>query len=217
MSDQPIKIQRSRLSRGAMYSINSENISDFRVSIRSKIDEIISQSDLKLETLPKDVQDAFIELVLDTVIDHFEGTQNKIVQPDQPDSADMTKVSTKTHDEREETIWKGSPLLSLTEHYQVTNERVRVITGFWNKNFEEVDLIFIQDIKQSRSFAQRLMNRGDIVIFNSDPNHSKIQLKNVWQSEKVHENLRHAMLQARKRHGLTYFTERKIGAPNNSL
>ncbi|NIP27538.1 MAG: PH domain-containing protein, partial [Phycisphaerae bacterium] len=81
------------------------------------------------------------------------------------------------HDE-EEILWEGRPFLSVSTHYIITTQRVRIIQGLLGKDREDIELIRIQDIDQSQSLRERLLNLGDITIRGHDTSHPKAVLNN---------------------------------------
>jgi hypothetical protein len=107
----------------------------------------------------------------------------------------------------EQTLWEGRPLLSLTEYYIVTNERVRIVSGLLGKQYEDIELIRLQDVDFSQRFGERMMNIGDIALRSADASHPEITLRNVRDPAQVHETIRRAMLDARKRYRVGFRDE----------
>ena len=75
------------------------------------------------------------------------------------------------------------------------------------KDREDIELVRVQDIDQSQSISERLLNIGDIHLRSHDRSHPETVLRNVKGPQEVHEILRRAVLDARKRHKLTYREE----------
>ena len=59
--------------------------------------------------------------------------------------------------------------------------------------------IRIQDLDRTQGIGERMMDIGDIHILSADPSKPKLVLQNVAEPDKVHEILRRAMLEARKK------------------
>jgi hypothetical protein len=120
-------------------------------------------------------------------------------------SVDIPVAPTKT--DEEEILWQGRPFLSLVTEYIITNERVRVFEGLVGKDREDIELIRIQDMDQTQTVKERLLNLGDIHLRSHDPSDPEIVLRNVKDPQTVHEILRRAVLDSRKKYGLYYREE----------
>lgn len=107
----------------------------------------------------------------------------------------------------EELLWEGRPFLSVTVHYMITNQRIRIARGFLGRTFQNVELIRVQDIDHRQSLGERMINRGDIEIRSHDPNSPIVVLENVGSPEDVYEILRRAVRQARQDQGLSFQEE----------
>ena len=118
-----------------------------------------------------------------------------------------TLMSKEDDEYGEDTLWEGRPFLSVSTHYIITSERVRIIQGLLGKDREDIELIRIQDIDQKQTLRERVLNLGDIIIRGQDTSHPKAILNNISDPQEVHELLRRAILAARKRYGLTYREE----------
>lgn len=94
-----------------------------------------------------------------------------------------------------ETVWssrKRSTFLGLPfsfTKYSLTEEKILLDTGFFNKREEEVRLYRILDLSLSRSFAQRLSGLGTIVCKTSDKTLPVLEIKNIKKSKDVKEML----------------------------
>lgn len=104
----------------------------------------------------------------------------------------------------EELLWEGRPFLSISTHYTITTERVRIVKGLLSKDREDIELVRIQDIDQTQGLGERLINVGDITIQSHDPSHPSVVLDNIANVQEVHEILRKAVLAARKRYNFHY-------------
>jgi hypothetical protein len=70
-----------------------------------------------------------------------------------------------------------------------------------------VELVRVQDIDQKQNVTERVMNIGDIYVRSHDPSKPEVVLRNIKDPLEVHEILRRAVLEARKRHRLSYREE----------
>lgn len=170
--------------------------------VKATVWKALAQADVDLSTLSKEDQEALVEIVTNAAlmaIDKEIGEELSINRE--------TLISKETDDHDEETIWEGRPFLSVSTQYIITNQRVRIIQGLLGKEREDIELIRIQDIDQSQTLRERLLNLGDISIRGHDTSSPKAILNNVSNPQEVHELLRRAILDARKRYGLSYREE----------
>ncbi len=107
----------------------------------------------------------------------------------------------------EQILWEGRPFLSLRERYVVTNERVRIITGLVGRNTEDIEFIRLKDVDHTQGVSERMLNLGDIQLRSADPSRPLAVLRNVTDPEQVHEIIRRAMLDARKRYPFVFEQE----------
>ncbi len=169
--------------------------------LRSAIWKAVAQSDINFGDMPKGDRDKLVELVITTAL----------VELDDELGRSLSETSSAKEEEanvgEEKVIWEGRPFLSISERYQITTERIRITRGLLAKEREDVELVRVQDIDQKQTFRERLISVGDISIRSHDRSHPLVILNNVRDPEAVHETLRKAVLEARKRHGLTYREE----------
>lgn len=93
------------------------------------------------------------------------------------------------------TIWKQRKRItffalpfSFTK-YSLTEEKLLVETGFFNKQEEEVRLYRILDLSLKRSLAQRLFGLGTIICKTSDKTLPVLELKNIKKSKALKEQI----------------------------
>lgn len=176
--------------------------SEAQSRVKASVWKALAQADIDLSTLPRTEQEALVEIVtnaalleIDKEIGEELNINRKTLIPEQPGAHD------------EEILWEGRPFLSVSTQYIITSQRVRIVQGLLGKDREDIELIRIQDIDQSQSLRERLLNLGDIVIRGHDASHPKAILNNISDPQAVHELLRKAILIARKKYGLTYREE----------
>lgn len=73
--------------------------------------------------------------------------------------------------------------------YSLTNEKLTITTGFFNKHEEEVRLYRIMDISLNRTFGQRLFRLGTIHVVSADKSTPEFDIKSVKDSERIKDML----------------------------
>lgn len=105
---------------------------------------------------------------------------------------------------QETLLWRGRPYLTLGTVYELTSQRLRVLTGLLTNNVDEIELIRVHDTEVKQHIGERLLNVGDIHIFADDNTSPELILNNVQNPIEVREVIRKAVLEERARRGLTY-------------
>ncbi len=171
-------------------------VAEAKARITTRIWQSIAQSGISVAAIPQDQLDTLVNSIADGVLvaldeaftDAGLSTRQEIAQSLAPAA-----------DSEEKILWEGRPFLSLVTYYQITSERVRIIRGLLSKDRDDIELVRIQDIDLEQSLGERALNVGDIIIHSSDQSLSQVELRNVLDPQAVHETLRRAMLNARKR------------------
>ncbi|MBK9713526.1 MAG: PH domain-containing protein [Kouleothrix sp.] len=175
------------------------SIDQHRAMLTGRIWQSIAQSGVDLSSLAREQQERLVGAIADGVLVGVDDLLGQIAPAAPPaDAADPEDPSA------ERTLWEGRPFLSLTERYTVTSERVRIQRGLLGKDFEEIELIRLQDIDRGQSAGERLLNIGDISLRSADPSKPTAVLRNVGSPDEVHEIIRRAWLEARKRYGFQF-------------
>lgn len=172
------------------------SIDKIRAQVISSIWQAIAQSGVDLSTVPQDQQEKLVGKVADSVM----VTMDSILDENSKEKPEVQELD--STDER--MLWEGRPFLSLVESYQLTTERLKIITGLVSRHVENFELIRIQDIDLKQGMSERILNIGDITIRGHDASDPVVVLRNVSKPEGVYETLRKAWLEARKRHGLQF-------------
>jgi uncharacterized membrane protein YdbT with pleckstrin-like domain len=86
--------------------------------------------------------------------------------------------------------------------YVVTTQRVRVISGLFSKNIQEIELFRVKDTMANQSFYLRLFGLGTITIISGDERHPRIVLSGVPQAIELREKLRQEVMTLRQRFGV---------------
>jgi hypothetical protein len=176
------------------------SIEQTRANLIGKIWQSIAQSGVDLSTIPRDQVEKLVGSITDGVLltvndllgdaDPHRATEAGVAETDAPATAATP----------EQTLWEGRPFLSLTEHYAVTTERVRITKGLLGKDREDIELIRLQDIDHTQRMSERIINIGDITLRSADASHPEVVLRNIPDPAQVHETIRRAMLDARQRY-----------------
>jgi hypothetical protein len=170
------------------------SIDQTRAAITGRIWQAIAQSGVDTSPIPKDQLDKLVGAIADSVLHAVNEMLDDVGAPaPAAESGAATPAG-------EQVLWEGRPFLSLTEHYRVTTERVRVTKGLLGRDREDIELFRIQDIDHSQGITERMLNIGDITLRSADASQPEVVLRNIPNPEQVHEIIRRAMLDARQRH-----------------
>ncbi len=172
------------------------NVQDAKSRVVARIWQSVAQSGVSVSAIPKDQLDTLVDSITDGVLLAVdEALDDAGVAARQGAAASLAETAT----EGEKMLWEGRPFLSLVASYQITSERVRLIHGMFGKDRDDIELTRIQDLSLTQGLTERALNIGDIVIDSADPSTPQTELRNVTNPQQVHEILRRAMLEARKR------------------
>jgi membrane protein YdbS with pleckstrin-like domain len=86
--------------------------------------------------------------------------------------------------------------------YVVTTQRVRVISGIFSKDIQEIELFRVKDTQANQSFFLRLFGLGTITILSGDERNPRIVLSGVPQAIELREKLREEVMTLRQRFGV---------------
>jgi len=95
-------------------------------------------------------------------------------------------------------IWCGLPWTFTI--YELTDNRLFIERGFFNKQYDEVRLYRILDVGLSRSLIQRMFGLGTIRVQSSDKSMNDFELKNIKKSQDVIEVLSKQVEEERMSH-----------------
>jgi len=177
------------------------SLDQYRSKINSSVWKGFAQSGVDLSQFAPEKQSLLANAISDQVLlavndmlDDLPGSQTaNTAVPDLQD--------------KEVVLWKGKPFLSFVESYIITSERIRISTGLLGKEYENYELIRIQDMEVSQNLSERVIKVGDIHITGADPSSPKITLRNIPDPNAVYELLRKAWLAARRKYGLMFREE----------
>lgn len=170
------------------------SIEETREKVRTRVWQSIASSGVSVSAIPKDQLDTLVNAIVDGVLVAIDKEFEDAGLPAYQAANEAAPVP-----EGEKVLWEGRPFLSLTTHYRITSERVRAQYGLLGRDFDDIELIRIQDLDRTQGIGERMLAIGDIHILSADPSKPKLTLANVPDPDKVHEILRRAMLEARKK------------------
>jgi hypothetical protein len=182
------------------------SLKETQESIKAHVWQAIAQSELDVSGLDKETLESLVNLVTEAALIDADNEMGKSLASVGQASGQKSAEHI-LDDDKEDILWEGRPFLSISLHYTITDERIRITEGVLGKARENIELIRIQDVDFTQALGERLLNLGDINIRSHDPSHPAAQLKNVKDPEAVYEILRRAILKARKRHNLMYREE----------
>lgn len=169
-------------------------VTEAKQRILNRIWQSIATSGVPVSAIPKDQLDTLVDAIADGVLVAIDQEFQDAGLPARDLAAEAAPIA-----EGEKVLWEGRPFLSLTTFYRVTSERVRVQHGLLGRDYDDIELIRIQDLDRTQGISERMLDIGDVHIMSSDPSKPKLILSNVSEPDKVHEIVRRAMLEARKR------------------
>ena len=97
-------------------------------------------------------------------------------------------------------VWKAI-VVSRTD-YSITTQRLRCETGVFNRDLEEIELYRIKDTKLLRSFLQRLLRRGTVIVLSSDESLPTLVIPWIKDAHEVREMIRQNVEKVRKARGV---------------
>jgi len=86
--------------------------------------------------------------------------------------------------------------------YIITTQRVRVISGLFSKEVQEIELFRVKDTAARQAFLQRLLGLGTITVLSGDEGHPRLVLDGVPRALEMRERLRQEVLTLRQRFGV---------------
>jgi hypothetical protein len=168
-----------------------------KTRLAGRVWQSIAQSGVNVSAIPRDQLEKLVQTVSDGVLQEFDAMLGEM---DLQGDAAASQDSASQAPGGETVLWEGRPFLSLRHHYIVTDQRVRIITGLLGRETDDIELIRIKDVDHTQGITERMLNIGDIQLRSADSSRPNATLNNVTEPEKVHEIIRRAVLEARKRY-----------------
>jgi hypothetical protein len=173
------------------------SIEQYRAKVKSGVWQAIAQSKVNLSSVPADEQNKLVEGISDQVLIAV----NELIE--EQAAVQLQKPPVDLGDD-EQILWEGKPFLSLVEYYVLTSDRIKISKGLLGKNYENYELIRVQDIDVSQVFGERILGIGDVTVTGADPSQPTVVLRNIKDPQAVYEIMRKAWLAARKKYGLIF-------------
>jgi membrane protein YdbS with pleckstrin-like domain len=86
--------------------------------------------------------------------------------------------------------------------YVITTQRVRVLSGLFSKDVNEIELFRVKDTAARQSFLLRLFGLGTITVLSGDEGHPRLVLDGVPGAIDMRERLRQEVMTLRQRFGV---------------
>ncbi|MBI1879292.1 MAG: PH domain-containing protein [Chloroflexi bacterium] len=180
------------------------SLPEMRAKVKAGIWQAIAQSGVDMSSLPQGDMDRLIGAITEGVLKEMD---DFLSQASGQPAAVAKGSADDDDDEAEKVLWEGRPFLSLSVHYRITSERVRITEGMLGKDREDIELVRVQDIDLTQGLTERMLGIGDIHIRSHDKSNPSVTLNNVSNPTEVHEILRRAMLKARKKYNVSFREE----------
>jgi hypothetical protein len=98
-------------------------------------------------------------------------------------------------------------LKSVSIHYQITNQRIKLERGLLSKVQESLELFRVDHFELRRPLGMRLVGQGSLRLFSSDAELSNFYIYGIPDLEELADTLRTCQLRERSRRGLTTFVK----------
>lgn len=98
-------------------------------------------------------------------------------------------------------------LKSVSIHYQITSQRIKLERGLLSKLQESLELFRIDHIEVHKPIGMRLLGQGSLHLFSSDAELQSFYIYGVPNLEALADTLRNCQLRERGRRGLTTFVK----------
>ena len=177
-----------------------------RDRVVARIRQSFKQSGVDLAALTASQEDRLVNTIADNMLLEFDSMLDEVVLKQAETETQKTlSADDDTHDRHEEQVlWEDRPLLSISERYVLTSDRIRLFRGLLSRQVENVELVRLQDVDYHQGVTERLLNIGDIQLHSADASDPVVVLSNVKDPETVHATIRRAWLDARKRYGVVF-------------
>jgi membrane protein YdbS with pleckstrin-like domain len=96
--------------------------------------------------------------------------------------------------------WRNLRLRSI--EYVVTTQRVRVVSGLFSKDIQEIELFRVKDTMVRQGFVQRLFGLGTITVLSGDARNPTLVLQGLPHAIELRERLRQEVMTLRQRYGV---------------
>lgn len=98
-------------------------------------------------------------------------------------------------------------LRSLSTHYEITTQRIKLERGLLSKVQESLELFRVDHFELRKPLGMRLLRQASLHLFSSDAELEKFWIYGVPNLESLANTLRNCQLRERARRGLTTFVK----------
>jgi hypothetical protein len=172
------------------------SVEETRTRIVGRVWRAVGQAGLDAVNVPQQQMEHFVNVVADEMMLEL----NSVLDASVPEDSTAAGGDQSMLASDEKLLWEGRPFLALNTRYVVTSERVRIISGLLAKDREDIELIRVRDVDHHQGVSERVLNIGDIYLHTADVSKPDVTLYNVTDPIAVHELIRRAVLEARKRY-----------------
>ena len=176
------------------------DIEQQRALIAGRMWQAIAQSGVELSAIPREQLAVLVAAMTEGVLAGVDAALDPIrTDANQALGSCSEATSSGSGDAEEKVLWAGRPFLSVIDHIEVTDQRIRISHGLFNVSHENIDLARVKDVDYTQNVAERMVNVGDITITSADSTEPVAVLRNVAHPEQLHDIIRRAALEARQR------------------
>lgn len=174
--------------------------------VQARFWQSLAKSGVQIQSVPENELNALLEAVIASIVAGVEaglGAPSKVAQPSAASAVEPAGP------EEERSLWEGKPHVSAGKgavgvRYELTNQRLKAISGVMGRKVEEIELIRVKDVKVSQGLAERGLGIGNVTVISTDPSTPEIVLKKIADPQKFKELIRQAAREEKQRQGLTY-------------
>jgi hypothetical protein len=183
---------------------------DVRKAVTAQFYQSLSESGVQITAIPQNQLQAVVNALADGVfaaiaaVEAQTDTLTNNVAGATRAAAPQSSTAPNVGNYAETLLWRGRPYLTLGTVYELTSQRLRILSGIFGNSVEEIELIRVHDTQVKQHLGERMLNVGDIHIFSDDNTTPELVLNNVQNPIEVRELVRKAVLEERSRRGLTY-------------
>jgi membrane protein YdbS with pleckstrin-like domain len=102
-------------------------------------------------------------------------------------------------------IWMYFYIKSLSIHYRITTQRIKLERGMLSKVQESLELFRVDHFELRKPLGMRLLGQASLHLFSSDAELESFSIYGIPNLESLAEALRDCQLRERARRGLTTF------------
>ncbi len=185
------------------------SVDQTKAAIEKRIWQAIASSGVNLSAIATADLEKLVDQITGAVLLEFDdllGTASAIPEVQgAPENA--AKAAIMDVPAGEQILWEGRPFLSLVERYAITDERVRILTGLVGREHEDIELARVKDVDWKQGVGERMFGIGDVILNTADVTRPRAVLRNVRHPEQVHEILRRAVIEVRKKYHIIFEQE----------